>query len=154
MACADCGCVVERGVRNSTCADPQCCCAWLPTRASLEQMAGSIEAAFASGDPSAFGPLLAEDARWGDEAPNRCRSRSEVVDTFARLKESGVRAAVTESSIGPAGVLCRLRVDWPDETAGEADTERFHLYRVDSGQITDIVPFSDRAEAEAFLSGT
>lgn len=30
MACADCDCVVEDGVRVETCGDPDCCCAHIP----------------------------------------------------------------------------------------------------------------------------
>jgi hypothetical protein len=34
IACADCGCLVERGERVAVCDDPQCCCVSLPTRSS------------------------------------------------------------------------------------------------------------------------
>ena len=30
IACADCGCVVDRGNRLTACADPNCCCQHLP----------------------------------------------------------------------------------------------------------------------------
>lgn len=30
IACADCGCVVDRGVRLALCADDRCCCSRLP----------------------------------------------------------------------------------------------------------------------------
>ena len=32
MRCADCGCVVDAGVRLVCCDDPSCCCAHLPVR--------------------------------------------------------------------------------------------------------------------------
>jgi hypothetical protein len=30
MACADCGCIVDGGVRVATCGDPDCCCRDVP----------------------------------------------------------------------------------------------------------------------------
>jgi hypothetical protein len=30
MACADCGCIVDGGVRVATCSDPNCCCRDVP----------------------------------------------------------------------------------------------------------------------------
>ena len=32
MLCADCGCLVDRGIRTAVCGDPECCCAQLPVR--------------------------------------------------------------------------------------------------------------------------
>jgi hypothetical protein len=32
ILCADCGCLVDRGVRITVCADPMCCCRDLPIR--------------------------------------------------------------------------------------------------------------------------
>lgn len=46
MSCADCGCLVERGVRISLCGKPECCCLEFPTRASPETLAEKIQAAF------------------------------------------------------------------------------------------------------------
>ncbi len=93
MACADCGCLVEAGVRVSTCAGPGCCCSALPTSEALADidMAAQVRGAFESRDPKRFGALLADDARWGDDdAPNKCRSRAEVVETFQTLIDEGV----------------------------------------------------------------
>lgn len=30
MSCAECGCVVDRGIRVAVCSDPGCCCRDLP----------------------------------------------------------------------------------------------------------------------------
>lgn len=148
MFCADCGCLVDRGVRISSCGKPGCCCLDLPTRASLETLAEEIRTAFATRNLADFGALLAEDARWGDdEHPNRCRSRADVIAAFDRLLRDGVGGAVTETATGPAGVLCRLRVEWPDpadRTRGEAF---YHLYRVRDGRIAAIQRYDDRASA-------
>ncbi len=32
IRCAECGCVVDRGVRVTPCGDPECCCKELPVR--------------------------------------------------------------------------------------------------------------------------
>jgi|GEM_PF-2069494 hypothetical protein len=34
IRCAECGCVVDRGVRITPCGDPECCCKELPVRGS------------------------------------------------------------------------------------------------------------------------
>ncbi len=155
IACADCGCLVERGVRVSTCAIDGCCCSELPTRQSLDDIAAQVTAAFEARDLVSFGALLADDARWGDDdAPNKCRSRRDVVGTFERLLASGVSGAVTETRTGPAGILCHLRVHWPDPTDPVRRDEVLHLYRVRGGQIVAIEPFDDRLAAEAALASS
>jgi ketosteroid isomerase-like protein len=152
-ACADCGCVVERGVRLRACGIPECCCGELPTSAVLDAMAGQVRAAFASGDLAAFGSLLADDARWGDaDAPNACHSRADVVSTFESLVAAGVSGAVVETKTGRSGILCRLRIQWPETSPGRGRSEVFHLYRVCDGRIVEIEPFDDRADAEAALA--
>ena len=78
-------------MRVSTCDDPNCCCTALPTREALEGMAAQLRGAFEARDMTTFGALLAEDVRWGDDdAPNKCRSRAEVVETFQTLIDEGV----------------------------------------------------------------
>jgi hypothetical protein len=36
IACAECGCVVDRGVRMIPCKDTECCCRELPIREADE----------------------------------------------------------------------------------------------------------------------
>lgn len=153
MACADCGCLVERGVRASTCGTEGCCCSTLPTRQSLDGIAAQITAAFAARDMEAFGRLLADNARWGDDdAPNRCRTRAEVLATLQRLLAEGVGGEVTETVIGRAGILCHLRIGWPGPADGGRRGEVLHLYRVRGGEIVAIEPYDDRSAAEAALA--
>lgn len=153
MACAGCGCLVDRGVRVATCGEPGCCCSALVTRESLDVMAEQIRHAFGSRDMDAFGQLLADDVRWGDDdAPNACHNRSEVVGTFQSFIAEGVGGEVTEVEIGPAGVLCQLRVHWPDPADRERRAELFHLYRVRGGRIIEIEPYDERDAAEAALA--
>ena len=115
-------------------------------------MAAQITAAFQARDMAAFGALLADDVRWGDdEAPGKCRTRGEVIATFQRLLAEGVRGEVGEAKTGPAGVLCRLRIHWPDPGIRSRD-QVFHLYRVRDGQIAEIKPYDDRSAAETALA--
>lgn len=153
ITCADCGCLVETGVRVSTCGRPDCCCGALPTREALDAVASRLRDAFESRDMTKFGALLAEDARWGEDgAPNTCRSRTEVVATFQRLLHDGVGGDIADLKTGPAGILCRLRIHWPAPASPPQRDEVFHLYRVHDGQITEIQPYDDREAAEAALS--
>lgn len=111
-----------------------------------------IRAAFEARDIARFGALLADDARWGDDtAPNKCGSRGEVVATFRRLLAEGVRAEVADVKTGPAGILCHLRVRWPDPSAHAERDEVLHLYRVRDGRITEIEPYDDDVMAQATL---
>lgn len=143
---------MERGVRVSTCDDQGCCCSALATR-DVGRMAAQITAAFEARDIVSFGALLADDARWGDDdTPTKCRSRRDVVVTFERLLAEGVGGDVVETKIGPAGVLCRLRIRWPDPADPLRRDEVLHLYRVRDGQIVEIEPYDDRSAAEAALA--
>ena len=116
-------------------------------------MAVQIRGAFESRDMTTFGALLADDARWGDDdAPNKCRSRAEVVATFQRLIDDGVGGEVVDLKTGPAGILCHLRIHWPDWATQTGRDEIFHLYRVHDGRIIEIRPYDDREAGEAALS--
>ncbi len=116
-------------------------------------MAAQLRGAFESQDLTKLGALLAEDARWGDDdAPNKCRSRTEVVATFQRLIGEGVAGEVADLRTGPAGILCHLRIHWPDPASRPGSDEVFHLYRVHGGQIIEIQPYDDREAAETALS--
>lgn len=153
MTCADCGCLVEAGVRLSTCDGPSCCCSALPTSEALDDMAAQIRVAFESRDMTSFGALLADDARWGDDdAPNKCRSRAEVVETFQGLIDAGVSGEVMDLKTGPSGVLCHLRIHWPDAAGRTGRDEIFHLYRIRDGRIIEIRPYDDRDAGETALS--
>jgi len=98
MLCADCGCLVDQGIRVVPCGTAGCCCLDLPIRQAqpLDAMAEQIRSAFATKNLDAFGQLLADDARWGDDDhPNRCRSRSDVIATFRRVLGEEVYLART-----------------------------------------------------------
>ncbi len=149
--CAECGCLVERGVRVAVCADDACCCSHLSTREALERLAEGVRVAFGEADLEGFSSLLAPDVRWGDDdAPNRCRSRDDVVSTLRGALERGVSGSLGEVETGPAGVLAHLVVTRSDASEGTRDL--FHLYVVREGRISEIVPYSSRADAAAALA--
>lgn len=108
-------------------------------------------------DVGAFGALLADDARWGDDdEPNRCRSRADVVETLVRGVTAGGSAEIEDLVAGDRAVPCALRVRWPDGEGralgvpGEPGGRRlFHVYRVEDGLIAQILAFEDRRSAAA-----
>ena len=118
----------------------------------MERMAAELLVAFEARDLEAFGVLLADDARWGDDtSPNRCRNRSEVTDTFRRQISAGVDGEVSFVELGPAGILCQLTATFPAEREGTGTRTLFHLYRVRGERIAEIEPFFDRRSAVAAL---
>ncbi|MHB1524503.1 MAG: nuclear transport factor 2 family protein [Candidatus Dormibacteria bacterium] len=115
-------------------------------------MAAELSAAFQARDMEAFGALLAADARWGgDTVSNRCRSRTEVIDTFRRQISAGAEGQVAALEVGPEGILCQLTVTSPAVAGGVGPGTLFHLYRVRGERIVEIVPFVDRRLAVAAL---
>jgi len=142
LYCADCGCLVERGIRVTPCGTSDCCCLHLPVRGSIDAIAAEIQAAFASKDLARFGVLLADDARWGND----------VIATFERLLGEGVEGAVIDTTTGPGGVMCQLRVDWPDPTDRSRGGVLYHAYLVRDGRITEIRRYDDRASATEVLN--
>src|SRR5215468_7591814 len=118
--CAECGCLVDQGVRVVPCGSANCCCLNLPIQQrTVDQVGRALQTAFANRDLDTLGRLLAADARWGDDDhPNRCRSRSDVLGTFERLLGEGVEGSVTESVTGPKGVAVRLHDQWPNTGEG------------------------------------
>jgi hypothetical protein len=116
MICAECGCLVENGVRVVPCETEDCCCVDLPVRTRTpDDMATLLNQAFETRDLDLLGRLLADDARWGDDgAINKCRSRADVVGTFARLLGEGVEGSVAQTETGQRGVAVQLQVRWPN----------------------------------------
>ncbi len=115
-------------------------------------MGAELLAAFEGRDMGAFGALLADDARWGDDTiPNRCRNRSEVIDTFSRQIAAGAEGEVTSLEVGPAGLLCQLTVTLPGGRGRDRTETLFHLYRVRGERIAEIETYFDRRSAVAAL---
>ena len=120
----------------------------------MESLAGKLEAAFRSRDIPAFTALLADDVRWGDDDhPRRCRSRADVEATFGRLMAEGVDAEIDEVEPGRDGILCRLRVNWPDPKDRRRGMAFYHAYLVREGRITEIKRLDDRRSALDAVGG-
>jgi ketosteroid isomerase-like protein len=114
--------------------------------ALLEQ----VRTALATRDLDAFGSLLADDVRWGDDqAPRACRNRIQVLETFSRIMYEGAQAEIAELTEGPRGVLCELEVRWPEGVHRPGDRRLYHTYLVSDGRITEIRRYDDRASAAA-----
>jgi SnoaL-like domain len=153
MYCADCGCLVERGVRVVPCRTASCCCLDLPVRhRTVGEIDSALHTAFANGDLVALGHLLAADARWGDDDhPNKCRSRSDVLGTIERLLGEGVQGNVTESVTGPRRVAVKLHVQWPNPGEGRG-ANFWQSYIVADGVVTEIQRHDDRRSAVVAVS--
>jgi hypothetical protein len=122
------------------------------TPRATEQVAAQLQSAFATRDLDLLGRLLAPDARWGDDDnPNRCRTRADVVATFARLLGEGVEGSVTETITGPGGVAVRLHVVWPNPGDGRG-MNFWQAYVVADGLVTEIQRYDDRRSATAAIS--
>jgi len=123
-----------------------------PWCVTLDEIAEQIWSAFASKDLDAFAALLADDVRWGDDDnPNKCRSRSEVVTTFARLLGEGVDGQVTETIVGVNGIAVCLHVRWPNPGEGRS-VDLYQDYLVTDGRVTEIQRYDDRRSAISALS--
>ena len=122
-----------------------------PTR-TPDAIAAALQAAFATKDLDRLADVLADDARWGDDAnPNRCRSRADVVSTFRRLLGEGVTGEVTECHVGEGGVAVHLHVEWPEPATGRA-ADLWQSYLVREGEVVEIEPHDGRRSALRAIS--
>jgi hypothetical protein len=107
-----------------------------------------VRDALTSRDLDAFGVLLTDDVRWGDEQhPRGCRNRADVLKTFARGMSDGVEGTISELERGRDGIMCRLSVTWPEENSRSHDVDVFHVYLVRDERIYVILRFFDRDSA-------
>ncbi len=117
-------------------------------RDGLDEIAEQLRAAISTRDVTAFGRLLADDVRWGDDDhPRKCRSRADVLATFTGLVTTGVDADIIEMTTGTGGIVCRLRVHWPNPEDRRRGTAFFHAYLVRDGRISEIRRYDDRRSA-------
>jgi hypothetical protein len=121
---------------------------------AMTALADRIRAAFASRDFDSFGELVADDARWGDDDhPNRCRGRGDVLANYRRLVDEGVTGDVTETATGPAGVMCELRIEWPEDADTSRPTTLFQVFMVRDGRVAEIRGYDDRESALEAIRG-
>ena len=115
---------------------------------SLDDVAAQVRAAFATRDVAAFGRLLSDDVRWGDDDhPRKCRGRADVLATFTRLVTTGVDADITEMTTGSEGVVCGLQVQWPEPNDRRRGRVFYHAYLVRHGLVNEIRRYDDRQSA-------
>src|SRR5580698_8868172 len=139
IECADCGCFVEQGVRLIPCGTPECCCVELPTAEPMETIAARLRHAFNARDMDAFRQLIAEDARWGEDDPDddrTCRNRNDIIATYQRLIDQGVRGTVTETTTGPGGVVCLIEIEWPGNAPNQRGSTLYQAFLVTDGLST------------------
>jgi hypothetical protein len=116
-------------------------------------LTGRVRSALESGDLDAIRDLLDPDARWGaPEGPSDydCRNREEVIAWWAGARAAGVRAVVTEVTVGAGALLVGLEVTGTPaarEAGGAAG--RWQVLTVKGDRIADIRGFDDRATAAA-----
>jgi hypothetical protein len=156
MVRAECGCVVAGGERIVPCeSGAECRCSDLPVRTRMpDDIAELLTSAFATRDIDLLGGMLADDARWGDDDhPNKCRSRADVVATFARLLVEGVEGSIQESVTDHGGVAVRLHVRWPNPGDEGRGVNFWQAYLVRDGLITEIQRHDDRRSAVRAIAG-
>jgi len=152
ISCAECGCLVDQGVRIIPCDSAECCCLGVPLAAPMETTAARIRTALNARDMDAFRALIATDATWGEDLPTACRSRDDIIRTYKRLLDEGVRGSVVETTVGPGGVACLLEVDWPDPENHGRGPRFYQVFLVRDGLITKIEGHDNRDLALTSIS--
>ena len=119
---------------------------------SPAEIAPPLAAALGAGDIDALAELCAPDLCWGppDDPQSGCHRRDEALAWYRAARDRGMRAEVTEVSVGTSALLVGLRVF--DVAAGQRPADgaaRFHVMTVRAGLIADIRGFDDRSEAAA-----
>jgi ketosteroid isomerase-like protein len=118
------------------------------TSALPASLVDQVRDALNSRDLEAFGALLTDDVRWGDEKhPRSCKNRADVLRTFARGMSEGMDGTVSELGSGSDGILCRLSMSWPEGHPRSENVDVFHVYLVRDERIFQILRFFDRDSA-------
>ena len=154
LICADCSCVVDTGTRLRLCGNVQCCCSALPVE-TTESFARRVACALDDADLEAFRALLGTDARWGDpyESVATCQSREQILEWYARARDQGVRARVSETTVIDHHILVTMLVRRPSKSVAQAtEEERWQVLTVDNGSITSIRGYETLDEAELAMT--
>lgn len=124
----------------------------MPTDPSpLSDVASRVRAALNSADLAQFRDLLDPNAQWGppDDPASGCHNRDEVVAWYQRARDNGVRAKVTEVTVGAGKLLVGLQVAGSPAADQGGEADRWQVLTVRGGRVTDIRGFDDRDEAAA-----
>ena len=113
----------------------------------VNALALRVRASFESRDLVAFGELLSDDVRWGDDHhPRGCRNRAQVIATFQNALANGLDGTINELVVGTNAILCGLNVSWPTGAPRSAESI-YHVYLIRDNLIAAIQRFDDRASA-------
>jgi RimJ/RimL family protein N-acetyltransferase/ketosteroid isomerase-like protein len=118
----------------------------------MDELAARVRSALEAADLDAYSDLLDRDVRWGppgDPVPP-CRNRGQVLAWYARGRDAGARARVTETVVAGDKILVGLKVADTSAPDDDAESDRWQVLTVRDGQITDITGFGDRDEAAAW----
>jgi len=113
---------------------------------SIETIAQRISSALNASDMNALRSVIAEDAKWGegDVGDGRaCHNRNDIIKTYKRLRDQGVRGTVVETITGTAGVACHVEIEWPDRLPNRRG-DFYQVFLVRDGLVTRIEGMDDR----------
>lgn len=120
-----------------------------PAVTDESSVAEALRTAFETRDLEAFGALLADDVRWGDDdLPQRCRSRADVLGVFSRALADGADADFVEVRPGRGAVLCEIVVRWPLAEERPETRRIFQVFRLKGGRVAEILSGDDPKWAE------
>ena len=153
MGCAECGCVVDRGVRLVACADLTCCCAQLPDEAMVA-LAQQVSNAWAGADLNAIRDLLATDAMWGapEEAVPTCQNRAQVLEWYEAAASAGARATIFDTTAYANAIVLGLTISGFSHSEGDEPQVRWQALSVRDGLISEIRGYESRDEAQQFVT--
>jgi hypothetical protein len=153
--CADCGCLVDRGIRVIACDSSECCCLDLPMVEPMQALAVRTRRAFNTRDIDTMRSLIAQDATWGEnpEGDSFCHDRDAIITNLKRLLAEGIQATIVDTTTGPRGIAAHIQVEWPDPATARADRiDFFQAYVVTGGLITEIHGHDTHDSAMAAIS--
>lgn len=154
IICAECGCLVDRGIRLHVCGDATCCCTELAIETGIS-FATRITSALELGDLDTFGRFLSLDALWGapEQSVPTCQNREQILAWYENARTTGIRASVIETVVLDDHILVGLEVTGPTPSNdGDGPRERWQVLTYDNGQITSICGYPTRDTAESAVA--
>jgi ketosteroid isomerase-like protein len=117
-----------------------------------EVTAERIRLAYENADLTGFSELLADDVTWGEDHPNECHNRADVLNTFTGWVGAGVTAKITETATGPSGIAVKLHVAWADPNDKPRGVQFWHVLSMRDGLITEIRRYNDARGARKAIA--